>query len=102
MIRFEWDERKNQINIKKHGVSFEQASTSFFDEEGIIITDEEHSDNEERFVLLGLSEDFKLLVICHCYKTLSDDDEIIRIISARLATKKEEKYYWEDRYEKRI
>lgn len=86
MIKFEWDKRKNTKNIKKHGVSFEESVEAFFDEQGIVINDPDHSENEERFILLGYTSKAKLLVVCHCYR---QNESIIRIISARKANKKE-------------
>ncbi len=91
-IRFEWDEAKNEINQKKHGISFEDAATVFYDEEALVIADEEHSDEEDRFIILGLSIDVRLMVVCHCYR---EADSVIRIISARKAEKKEAKQYYE-------
>ena len=85
-LRFEWDEEKNQINQKKHKISFEEAQSVFFDEEALIIDDPEHSLEEERFIILGLSKKTNLLVVCHCYRK---SDTIIRIISARKATVRE-------------
>lgn len=90
MIRFEWDENKNEINIKKHKISFDEAKTVFYDEEALVINDPEHSQEEERFIILGLSKEANLLVVCHCYR---ETDTIIRIISARKATKSETKQY---------
>ena len=90
MLKFEWDESKNKLNIKKHGISFEEASTVFYDDEALIISDESHSEDEERFVLIGFSHKFNLLVVCHCYR---QNESIIRIISARKATKNERKEY---------
>ena len=91
-MNFEWDEAKNQINQAKHGVSFEEAKTVFYDEEALIIDDPEHSQEEERFIILGLSNRANLLVVCHCYRV---SDTVIRIISARKATKSESKQYEE-------
>ena len=85
-LRFEWDEEKNQINQKKHKISFEEAQSVFFDEEALIIDDPEHSLEEERFIILGLSKKANLLVVCHCYR---ESDTIMRIISARKATVRE-------------
>ena len=85
-----WDENKNQENIRKHNISFEEAETVFYDPNGILISDPDHSDVEDRFVILGLSKMLNLLVVCHCYR---ENEEIIRIITARKATKKEEKHY---------
>ena len=87
-IQFEWDENKNQINRRKHGISFHEAKTVFYDEEALVIDDPEHSEMEDRFIILGLSSKANLLVVCHCYRA-SD----IGIISARKATKTESKYY---------
>jgi len=89
-IRFQWDQNKNNENIKKHKVSFEEAKTVFFDENARLISDPEHSINEERFVILGISNKLRILVVVHTYK---ENDEVIRIISARKATKFESKYY---------
>lgn len=97
MLKFEWDENKNQTNIKKHGVSFEEACSVFNDEDALIINDESHSQNEERFILIGFSYKYNLLIVCHCYR---QNDSVIRIISARKATKTEKKEYVKD--EKRI
>lgn len=91
-IRFEWDENKNGINKKKHNISFEEAMTVFYDEEALVIEDAEHSQEEERFIILGMSASLKLLVVCHCYR---ESDSVIRIISARKATKRESMQYYE-------
>jgi len=88
---FEWDNRKNADNLRKHGVSFEDAQTVFFDENAIEFDDPDHSAYEERFILLGLSQSLKVLVVCHCYR---EDESKIRIISARKAIKKEQKVYF--------
>ena len=85
-----WDENKNRENIKKHNVSFEEAETVFYDPNGKLIGDPDHSDDEDRFIILGLSKMLHLLVVCHCYR---ENDETIRIITARKATKIETKYY---------
>ena len=89
-ITFQWDNRKASLNEKKHGVSFNEAKTVFFDENAKVIQDPEHSEDEERFIILGLSAATKLLVICHCYR---ENDRVIRIISARKATKIEARQY---------
>ena len=89
-ICFEWDENKNSINKVKHQISFEEAKTVFYDENALVIDDPEHSEDEERFIILGFSAKANLLVVCHCYRSF---DEIIRIISARKATKTESKFY---------
>ena len=90
MLKFEWDESKNKKNIEKHGISFEEASSVFLDEEALILTDEGHSQKEERFILIGFSYKTNLLVVCHCYR---ERDSVIRIISARKAGKKEREQY---------
>lgn len=92
MIRFEWDKNKNEINIKKHGISFSEATSVFYDPEAIIFDDPDHSDDEERFIIMGISAKANLLTVCHCYR---DKDKVIRLISARKATKTEEKDYIE-------
>jgi uncharacterized DUF497 family protein len=89
-MRIIWDENKNQENIRKHHVSFEEAQTVFYDPNGKLIDDPDHSDEEDRYIILGLSKILHLLVVCHCYR---ENDETIRIISARKATTKETKYY---------
>lgn len=91
-ITFEWDEAKNTINGKKHGISFKEAETVFYDENALLIPDPEHSTMEERFVILGHSFSLKLLMVCHCYRR---NDKVIRIISARKATKNESRQYVE-------
>ena len=90
MIKFEWDEAKAASNLKKHQVSFEDAKSIFFDEFGIQFYDEENSHKEERFLMLGMSSEAKLLIVCHCER---DHGETIRIISARKATKREGTFY---------
>ncbi len=90
--RFEWDEKKNAANRRKHGISFEEAKTAFLDDNARLISDPEHSDDEERFVLLGLSISLRVLVVCHCYRR---SGKVIRIISARKADRDEiEQYHW--------
>ena len=89
-LKFIWDEHKALKNQKKHGITFEEAKTVFFDDSGRLIPDPDHSEDEDRFILLGQSSEFKLLVVCHCYR---ENDEVIRIISARKATKNESKQY---------
>lgn len=89
-MRFEWDEEKNKINIKKHGISFEEAKTVFYDDEALVRDDPEHSEDEERFVILGLSSRANLLIVCHCCRA---SETVIRIISARKATKNESRFY---------
>ena len=89
-IKFEWDENKNRLNQQKHGISFDEAKTVFYDEEALVIDDPEHSEEEERFIILGLSKRANLLVVCHCYRA---SETVIRIISARKATKTESEFY---------
>lgn len=89
-IRFEWDENKNRANQKKHRVSFDEAKTVFYDEEAKVIDDPEHSEEEDRFIILGLSKRANLLVVCHCYRA---SETVIRIISARKATRTETEQY---------
>ena len=90
MYYFDWDENKNRINLEKHGITFEEASTVFFDDRAILFDDPEHSIDEDRFLLLGMSETAKVCIVCHCYRK---SDTVIRIISARQATRKEEQIY---------
>ena len=90
MYYFDWDENKNRINLEKHGITFEEASTVFFDDRAILFDDPEHSLDEDRFLLLGMSETAKVCIVCHCYR---ESDTVIRIISARQATRKEEERY---------
>ena len=89
-IRFEWDVKKAEQNLKKHGVSFDEARSVFFDESAIEFYDDEHSEWENRFLLLGLSAKLRVLLVCHC---LRESGNVIRIISARKATKKEKQHY---------
>ena len=89
-LRIEWDEAKNRDNVRKHKISFGEAATVFYDERALFLADPDHSDEEDRFLLLGLSTTLRLLVVCHCYRA---DDEVIRIISARKATKPEATVY---------
>lgn len=89
-IRFEWDENKNRDNTRKHGVSFEEAQTVFFDENAIRYFDPDHSEDEDRFIMLGISFKLRVLVVCHCYQVR---DTIIRIVSARKANKREARAY---------
>ena len=91
-ISFEWDEKKNASNKQKHGVSFEEAKTVFVDENALLIHDPDHSDDEDRFVMLGLSARLRVLVVCHIYRR---NQTSIRIISARKAMRLEQKQYWE-------
>jgi uncharacterized DUF497 family protein len=90
VLRFEWDDRKNTQNRRKHGISFEEAQTVFFDEQAALIADPDHSGHPERFILLGLSNALRTLVVCHCYRREGD---VIRLISARRADRQERERY---------
>jgi uncharacterized protein len=89
-LRIEWDPRKATANKRKHGVSFEEAATAFSDEYGRLIADPDNSDEEDRFILMGMSWSLRLLVVCHCYRTAPD---VVRIISARKANRSEHGQY---------
>ena len=93
-LKFDWDDNKNVLNQKKHGVSFDEAKTVFADELGRLIPDPDHSFGEERFILMGVSAYSRLLVVCHCER----DEDTIRIISARKADKFEKRQYEGGRY----
>lgn len=93
-IRFEWDKNKDVLNLKKHGVSFEEASGVFYDEYALEFHDPDHSEEEDRFIMLGMSFKARILVVCHCFR---EDYAVIRIISARKATDLEKRKYREDR-----
>lgn len=93
-LEFQWDDQKNKINIKKHKVSFKEAQTVFYDEYAIQFFDPDHSEDEDRFILLGTSFKLNTLVVCHCFRQA---ETIIRIISARKADKEEERDYWSAR-----
>ena len=90
MIKFEWDPNKASLNVRKHGVSFEEAQSVFYDEFAVQFFDTEHSSDEERFLLLGISTGARLLLVCHCER---ESGNVIRIISARKATKRESMFY---------
>lgn len=94
MIGFSWDERKNENNKKKHKVSFDEAKTVFYDENAIRYFDPDHSADEDRFLMVGMSQNLRILLVCHCFR---EGDAVIRIISARKAAKGEEEVYWSDR-----
>jgi uncharacterized protein len=96
-ISFVWDQDKAAENRRKHDISFEQAQTVFTDPKARLIFDPEHSAAEDRFVILGISSALRLLVVCHCYR---ENHMVIRIISARKATKQEQKQYGSFYYEK--
>lgn len=89
-ISFSWDESKNAVNKRKHGVSFEEAQTVFYDENAIEFHDPDHSEDEDRFIMLGMSIKLRVLVVCHCVR---DKETTIRIISARKATRNEARQY---------
>ena len=93
-VRFEWDETKNRRNRRKHGVSFGEARTVFLDENALRFHDPDHSMDEDRFLMLGISALLRVLVVCHCRRA---SDTVIRIISARKADKLEEADYWNER-----
>jgi len=91
VLRFEWNDAKNAENKRRHRVSFEEAQTVFYDERALLIEDEdENEDNEERFLLLGLSATLRVLVVCHCYRATG---QVIRLISARKASRTERRDY---------
>ena len=91
-ISFEWDSNKNKANIAKHGISFEEARTVFYDEHARFNPDPSHSESEDRFLILGYSSKARLIMVYHCYRT---KNEIIRIISARKASKPETQQYFQ-------
>ncbi len=89
-LSFEWDENKNEINKRKHGISFETASEVFYDDDAVLFDDPDHSVGEERFLIIGMTYSSKVCIVSHCYRAA---DSIIRLISAREATAKEKKAY---------
>ena len=89
-IRFSWDEKKNRSNQQKHGVSFDEAQTAFYDENAKVYFDPDHPSDEDRFILLGVSSRLRVLVVCHCYR---EGENVIRIISARKADRQEQEDY---------
>jgi uncharacterized protein len=91
-LRFEWDKSKSATNRRKHGLSFEEASTVFYDENALLIGDPDHSEDEDRFFLLGISIRLRILIVCHCYR---ETQEVIRIISARKADPSEQDEYYQ-------
>jgi len=90
-LRFVWNEAKNRANERKHGVSFEEAQTAFLDEKAKVYFDPDHSDTEDRFILLGISFQLRVLIVCHCHR---EGGLVVRIISARKADKREQENYW--------
>jgi uncharacterized DUF497 family protein len=89
-LRFAWDEAKNRENQRRHGVSFEEAESVFYDERALLIEDPDDARGEDRFVLLGLSDRLRTLLVCHCYR---EEDSVIRMISARKAGRAERADY---------
>jgi uncharacterized DUF497 family protein len=89
-LRFDWDPKKNRENQRDHKISFGEAETAFADEHGLLMADPDHSEDEDRFILLGLSATLRLLVVCHTYR---QEDEVIRLISARKADRSERAHY---------
>lgn len=90
MLSFLWDDDKALINVGKHAISFDEAKTVFYDEHARLLSDPDHSEDEERFLLVGMSFSARLLLVCHCYRA---NDTVIRIISARKATRRESEMY---------
>ncbi len=93
-IEFIWDHRKNKANYQKHGIAFEEARTAFYDEQAVVFFDPDHSQEEDRFLLLGVSFKLRVVVVCHCFR---ESETVVRIISARKADKAEERDYWRRR-----
>jgi len=93
-MRFEWKEANSKANQDKHGVSFDEARSVFFDELARLIDDPEHSTKEDRFIILGISSRLRVLIVCHCYRS----EDVIRIISARKASRHETSYYHDDHH----
>jgi hypothetical protein len=93
-VRIEWDDLKSRINRRKHGVSFEEARSIFLDENARRFFDPDHSSQEDRFLMLGISSRMRILVVSHCFRA---DKAVIRIISARKATRSEQINYWNSR-----
>jgi len=90
-LRFEWDDRKEKTNIRNHGISFDEVRTVFYDENAIQFFDPDHSEDEDRFILLGMSFKLRIIVVCHCFR---ENETVVRMISARKADKNEEHEYW--------
>ena len=89
-LRFVWDQRKSEANARKHGITFAEAETVFLDDEALLLSDPDHSDDEDRFILMGMSARLRVVVVCHCYR---DDEATVRIISARKADRQERLEY---------
>ena len=96
-MKFEWDQNKEKINVKKHSVSFEESKTVFYDEHALLIPDPGHSNDEDRFIILGMSYSIRELVVSFCERHADDEEELIRIISSRKADKDEKQQYWKRR-----
>ena len=94
-LRFEWDQQKAAENRRRHGVSFEEARSVFLDDDALLIPDLDHSEDEDHFVLLGVSSRLRILVVVHCYREEEDEEAVIRIISARKANREEQAQYEE-------
>jgi len=93
-LKFDWDKTKAVLNKKKHGVSFEEAVTVFYDDDALEFYDPDHSESEDRFFMVGLSFRTRVLLVSHCVR---ESGTLIRIISARKATKQEAERYWEEK-----
>ncbi|MGH9428267.1 MAG: BrnT family toxin [Terriglobia bacterium] len=93
-LRFKWDDEKEKINIRKHGISFDEARKVFYDEKAIQFFDPDHSEEEDRFILLGISFKLRILVVCHCFR---ESETVVRLFSARKADRDEEQEYWRRR-----
>lgn len=93
-IKFDWDQNKALFNKRKHGISFEEAVTIFYDDDALEFHDPDHSQDEDRFIMVGLSFKSRTLVVSHCVR---ESGSVIRIISARNATKRETQRYWEEK-----
>ena len=89
-LRFVWDPRKAKVNLRKHGVSFEEAQTVFLDDHALLVDDPDHSDDEDRFLLLGVSSGLRVLVVCHCHR---ESEQVIRLINARKGDREERRQY---------
>jgi len=87
---FEWDRDKHLSNIRKHGITFKVAAKAFFDPNAVTVDDDEHSQEEDRFILIGMNEHDKMITVCHCYR---DDGNVVRIISARPPNQYEKQVY---------
>lgn len=93
-LRFERDKKKEKINIKKYGISFGEASSAFYDEKAIQFFDPDHSEDEDRFIMLGISFKLRILVVCHYFR---ESETVVRLVSARKADRDEQQEYWRRR-----